>query len=96
MTKEKATHLFLGGPWDGRRVCVAPDAPIIAVHPVEDAGFGMLDAKSEHGDTPDPRVMYRRAKLRAPGREWIVFAADDMADGDVIGRLIEGYGVATE
>ena len=93
MTEEKLSHLFIGGPWDGRRLVIDPAAPFITAPPGDDSDVGVLDVDS-HGDQPQRLVRYRRAALRAPGREWVVFAAEDVADGDVIGRLIDGYSVA--
>lgn len=92
MREEKRACLFIGGPWDGRRVVVDASQPIIQVHPREDSSAALVDAASG-GDQPQRLAMYRRAPLRAPGREWVVFAAEDVADGEVIARLIEGYGV---
>lgn len=95
MSKEKEACLFIGGPWDGRRVLVDPSQAIIQVHPSEDSSGALIDA-TVPVDQPQRLVMYRRAPLRAPGREWIVFAAADVDDGDVIGRLIAGYSVANK
>lgn len=80
--------LFIGGPWDGRRGQVESECKIFHVTYDEDDA----DAADE---TPASalrkNVAYRRGVLRAPGREWSVFFAPDVDDGDVIGRLIEGY-----
>lgn len=94
MAEEKTAHLFVGGPWDGRRIAVDAGAPFITAPSDEDSSVGVIDAAP--GAKLQRFVMYRRASLRAPGREWIVFAAEDVADGDVIARLIDGYGVASE
>jgi hypothetical protein len=95
MAAEKTAHLFIGGPWDGRHLIVDSNAPVINAPPREELSFGLLGAE-EHGDKHQRVVTYRRAALRAPGREWVVFAADDVDGGDVIGRLIAGYGVANK
>lgn len=93
MAGKKAMHLFIGGPWDGRWLDVDSDAPAIRV-PVQESSGSMVDAAPISRPMLD--AMYRRASLRSPGREWVVFAAEDVADGDVIGRLIYGYSAASK
>lgn len=84
----KSVHLFVGGPWDGRRLSVDASADRLLAPELEVSGFVTNKASDARVDAA---TEYRRSKLYAPGREWTVFAASSIADGELIERLIDGY-----
>lgn len=86
-----AVCLFIGGPWDGRRAAVA-DALESITAPIVGAASGPVAGVERSRLIKE--VVYRRARLFAPGRNWSVFVPAIAPDGDVIERLIAGYGVA--
>jgi hypothetical protein len=85
----KAECLFIGGPWDARRVTVDAGCDSIRAPKIAYAPAG-IDEYAEPVAKPDDSVLYRRAKLFSPGREWSVFVAPDI--DDVMAALIAGYG----
>ncbi len=86
---ENTGCLFVGGPWDGRRYTIDPQADIVNATPTVEADATLGNVATT--ESVDTSVRYRREKLSAPGREWSVFVAPEIGPGDVIARLLDGY-----
>jgi hypothetical protein len=81
--------LFVGGPADG------------AIHEVRDTDFFRVPEPPPTPDLSEFRswpslakcriVEYRRHRFRAGDREWSIFAPREMADAEIMDRLIAGY-----
>ena len=88
---DKNECLFVGGPWDGRRLSVNEPLRVVRC-PVPTEAHGVLDKNAKEGSAPFSAMEYRRNELRArDGKEYIVYEADDASGVDLIGRLIAGY-----
>lgn len=87
---ETTECLFVGGPWDGRRLSIDSRASTVSAPLVEDSSTRPID-NSPSREEAFAIVQYRREKLFAPGRQWSLFVAPEIEPGEVIARLIEGY-----
>ena len=87
----KKLYLCIGGRMDGKRISLleCPPPPFIRFPLLESAAPIDLDAQLR--DELIKEQHFERVVLRGPKTEYFVYVHNDGGQGDVVGRLIEGY-----